>query len=160
MFAVGDSAGAQLNSQFAAILGNREYASLFPFPVPQQQFKAIGLNCGIYDIPRLLKDDKERSFLKTYLGSEPELLGEQINPLKYINSHYPAVHLTTGDGDFLKGNSKPMSDLLTEKGIENRCTIYESSGEKPLGHVFHVDVRNRDGQRCNSDQISFFKNYL
>lgn len=49
VFLVGDSAGAQMASQYAAIATNADYAKLFPFRVPEEiKIRAIGLNCGMY----------------------------------------------------------------------------------------------------------------
>jgi acetyl esterase/lipase len=48
LFVVGDSAGAQLACQYAAILTNEEYATLFPFKIPDVTIKAMGLNSGVF----------------------------------------------------------------------------------------------------------------
>ena len=46
---VGDSAGSQMTSQYAAIATNADYAKLFPFTVPEEiKIRALGLNCGMY----------------------------------------------------------------------------------------------------------------
>jgi hypothetical protein len=48
LFIVGDSAGAQLACQYAAIITNDDYASLFPFETPDITIKAMGLNSGVF----------------------------------------------------------------------------------------------------------------
>ncbi len=51
VFLVGDSAGAQMVSQYAAILTNPQFAALFPFAVPENlKLRAVGLNGGTYEI--------------------------------------------------------------------------------------------------------------
>ena len=50
IFLVGDSAGAQLASQYAAIHTNPEYAALFRLKLPKVRIRALGLNCGMYDL--------------------------------------------------------------------------------------------------------------
>ena len=64
IFFVGDSAGAQIASQYAAIVTNPEYARLFDLAVPAFKLKAVALNCGMYEkfheldtpLPGLLHD--------------------------------------------------------------------------------------------------------
>ena len=54
LFAVGDSAGAQMLSQFAAMLTNRDFARLFEdrygFRFPELKLSAVALNCGRYEM--------------------------------------------------------------------------------------------------------------
>lgn len=50
IFVVGDSAGAQLASQYLTILTNSEYAKNFDFKVPKITVQGCALNCGMYDL--------------------------------------------------------------------------------------------------------------
>ena len=50
IFLVGDSAGAQLASQYAAMWANPGYAAAFAMKLPRITIRALGLNCGMYDM--------------------------------------------------------------------------------------------------------------
>ena len=64
VFMVGDSAGAQLVSQFACICSNKTYADIFGFKLPDNvRLKGISLACGMYDIRR--RSDADNDFLVT-----------------------------------------------------------------------------------------------
>lgn len=47
---VGDSAGAQLASQYAVICTDPEYAKIMEITPPEFSLRAVGLNCGMYDL--------------------------------------------------------------------------------------------------------------
>ncbi|MEK4683862.1 alpha/beta hydrolase fold domain-containing protein [Bacillus sp. FSL W7-1294] len=61
LFIVGDSAGAQIASQYAEILTNSNYKKLFDFKIPDMRIKAMGLNHGMYDpLDRIKKQRNEK----------------------------------------------------------------------------------------------------
>ena len=49
---VGDSAGAQLASQYAVICTDPEYAKIMEITPPEFTLRAVGLNCGMYDLKK------------------------------------------------------------------------------------------------------------
>ncbi|NJP40672.1 alpha/beta hydrolase [Oscillospiraceae bacterium HV4-5-C5C] len=157
LYAVGDSAGGQLVSQLMLLLANPEYAALFRFQLPPLRFKAVGLNCGMYDLAALARQVGENALYTAYLGPEPESrFGRQLEVLAYIDERYPAASIITGAEDFLSGNARPMGDLLTARGVDNQVTVYGKPGQGNCGHVFHVDIRNPLGRQCNDEQCAFF----
>ena len=94
VFMVGDSAGAQMASQYAAIVTNADYAKLFPFTVPQTiTIRAIGLNCGMYVLTIVDKDGKVNKMNKAlygdYLGKDFDLSDERLDVLGHITASYP-----------------------------------------------------------------------
>lgn len=158
VFLVGDSAGAQLASQYAAIWANPSYAAHF-FKVQPVNILALGLNCGLYDIQAIASSEKK--------GLEADYLPKDTNPddprfdiLGAIASNYPPAHITTACHDFLRGNAEPMHDFLKEKGIETQCKCYGTEEQKHIAHVFHVDIRNPEATVCNDEQCDFFRKFL
>ena len=51
IYGTGDSAGAQILGQYAAICSNEDYAKQFAFQIAKENiFEAIVLNCGVYQV--------------------------------------------------------------------------------------------------------------
>lgn len=156
---VGDSAGAQLTSHYAAIATNPEFAALFGFTVPEVRIRAVGLNCGMYDLPdRAVK--QERGLAGDYLGRKFDVADPRIDVLRFITGDFPPAYLLTAENDFLRDCAQPMADFLTEKGIENVCKCYGTPEQKHIAHVFHVDIRNPEATEANDEQCAFFRRFL
>ncbi|MCR5214915.1 MAG: alpha/beta hydrolase [Eubacterium sp.] len=157
VFLVGDSAGAQLVSQYAAIYSNREYRNIMNIKKPNKiKIKAVGLACGLYDLKSSYIEQNGKGMMKDYLGSNIDKYGEKLNILDYINKDFPPAYIFSSKGDFLMDNCQPMAELLKERGVKCKYKIY---GNKKTGHVFHVNVRDEIGQEANRDQTDFFKKF-
>lgn len=159
IFLVGDSAGAQLASQYAAIATNSEYAKHFDFAVPPVNIRAVGLNCGMYEIA-----DLKKTFLKGLYGDYIDRKIPDTDPrmqvLTNVTGSFPPAHITTACNDFLKENAEPLCDLLVAKGVDAQVKCYGTPEQKHIGHVFHVDIRNPEATQCNDEQCAFFRKYL
>lgn len=155
VFALGDSAGAHILAQYACICTNTKYAENFTFTVPERfSLKAIALNCGVYQMEPGSKNMEEYMPEK---GTEKEL--ELLNVAKHVTQDYPAVFLMTSTGDFLKMQALIMARKLTECNVPFFYGFY-GDAQNQLGHVFHCDMRNADGRKCNDDECVFFKRYI
>ncbi len=161
VFVVGDSAGAQMISQYMAIYANKEYASLFPFEVPKGFcIKGAGLNCGMYSLPE--KEGEKlnkftRDLMKDYMGNDIEKYGEMNDVLGHITSNYPPCYIMTSEYDFLKENAKPMCDFLQSKGVEAKWKCYGTPEKTYMGHVCHVNMNLEEAKEINDDEVAFFK---
>lgn len=156
VFLVGDSAGAQLASQYGVIYSSREYRRIMGFRKPRINIRAVGLCCGLYDLKKEIKVNGARGFMADYLTGKPEQFGKKLDILDYINKDYPPAFLFTAEGDYLKENCEPMARLLRERGVRAEYKIY---GTKDTGHVFHIDMRNKYGKEANDDQMDFFRSF-
>jgi len=156
LFLLGDSAGAQLCSQYAAIYSNPDYARLFSFCVPDVRIRAIGLNCGMYEIA----NTGHKGLMRDYLGKKIAPTDPRLAVLPRITPDYPPAHITTACNDFLRENAQPMYEHLTSIGIDAQIKCYGTPEQKHIAHVFHVDIRNPEATECNNDQCAFFRKYL
>ena len=156
---VGDSAGAQLASQYAAIATNPQYAKLFRMQVPGITIRALGLNCGMYDTAALAANPRTGIHLD-YLGRELDRKDPRFRVLEAIGHGYPPAFITTAHHDFLYANAEPMYQLLTERGIYAQWKCYGTPEDKRIGHVFHVNIRLPEAKQCNDDAALFFRKVL
>ena len=161
VFMVGDSAGGQMVSQYAAILTNPRYMELFdlkPLP-PGMQLRAVGLNCGVYD-GKAMACEERKGINLDYLGKKLTADDPRVDVLGAITEEFPPAHITTACHDFLRPLAQPMYDFLTAKGIPCKLETYGSEEDEAIGHVFHVNILKPEAIRCNDDQCEFFRQFL
>ncbi len=157
VFLVGDSAGAQIASQYGAMYANKDYREVMSIEVPKITLCGLGLCCGTYDLKKRIQADGGKGVMRDYLGKAPEKYGEKLDALKYISKDYPPTYLFSSQGDFLVEECKPMAEFLKSMDVECEYKIY---GKENTGHVFHVDMRNEFSSEANSEQLEFFKKVL
>ncbi len=159
LFAVGDSAGAHCLGLYCDILGNPAYASSFPFRVPEGlAFRAVALNCGVYRMTPLRKD--EPSLLRDYLpkgGTDEEI--RMLDICGNMSDTFPPAFIMTAPQDFLKPQAAVIAALLAEKNVEHLLRFYVDEACS-LAHVFHLNMRSDWARRCNDDECAFFRAHM
>lgn len=155
---IGDSSGAQLASQYAAIHTNPKYAAHFDLKLAKVHICAVGLFCGMYDVAALAAG-RRTGLYRDYLGKLP---GDdpRFRVLKAITEQYPPSFIATACHDFLRANAAPMHKFLTGKGIPAQWKCYGNEEDKTVAHVFHVNIVLPDAVQCNDDAADFFKKYI
>ena len=159
VFVLGDSAGAHLLTLYLSALVNPELAETFPFIKPLAQkninIRAAALNCGKYSIEP--SDSQMKLLLSGMMpkGGTPEEI-ELLNAASYVTKDFPPSFVMTCYGDFLYEQAPVIMKALQTAGVECEYHCYASQ-EKPLVHVFHLDTRNDEAERCNTDECNFFK---
>lgn len=156
---VGDSAGAQLASQYAAIASNPAYAALFHMHVPDITIRAVGLNCGMYDMVAQSAPPRKGLF-RDYLGLEIPADDPRLDVLGAIGSNYPPAYITTSCHDYLRANAEPMYGFLKEKGVRAEWKCYGTEENTAVRHVFHVNIILPEAVQCNDDAADFFNQVL
>ena len=158
IFLVGDSAGAQLSSQYAAMHTNPEFAALFPVQMAKIRIRAVGLNCGTYDMHARASNRKGVNL--DYLGRKISSEDPRLQVLKNITGQFPPAYITPGPHDFLRDQAEPMYKLLTEKGVDAQWKCYGAEDNEAISHVFHVNIILPEAKQCNDDTAAFFKAHL
>lgn len=141
---IGDSAGAQLASQYATIFTNQEYRNLFKLKTPDIKIIGLSLACGLYDLKG------EDDFVKFYLGNKIND-DKRLSIVEYITEEYPPVCIFSSDGDFLYDAFEEMVDVLKSKGIPTTAEVFKGP------HVFHIDIRSEEAKAANTMQFEFIK---
>ena len=157
---VGDSAGAQIACQYAAIATNPAYASLFAFRIPDSiRIRALGLNCGFYDVHAFI-GKRIKGLARDYLGFKIHPDDPRLDVMGAITADYPPTYIATAHHDFLKEHANPMYNFLMGKKIKCAGMCYGSKDDDYVGHVFHVNIELLDAIRCNDDECAFFRRCL
>src|SRR5574344_1009292 len=173
VFVIGDSAGAQMASQYMAILTDPSYAKVFENDIPISELpekisvRAIALNCGLYSLKELEYKPKSGEDLmhpeavkKDYLGEKFDINDERLNVLAHIREQYPATYIATAYYDFLNILAKPFYDLLVSKKIKAVYKVYGTEGQEYMLHDFQCNMNLKEAFECNNDEIDFFKKYI
>ena len=167
----GDSAGAQLTSQMAAIITNPAYAkamSVTPSLRPAQ-LKGVVLNCGIYKMDGLVQpnpalpkivgwgnDASVWAYLGTRDFSDPAI--KQMSAYYHSTAAFPATYIAGGNGDPLTdAQSKPFADKLESLGVKVTRLFYDSSHQPLLPHEYQFNLDNADGQAALRATVTFLK---
>lgn len=156
---LGDSAGAQLTSQYAAIASNPEYAATFPMKIPNIRIRAVGLFCGMFDM-KANASGKRTGIHLDYLGRKLSGDDPRFAVLENINACYPPAFIATSCHDFLRPCAEPMYTFLRERDIDAEWHCYGTEDAKHVAHVFHVNIILPEAVQCNDDAAAFFKKYI
>lgn len=160
VFLVGDSAGAQLASQYAAAWADPEYAAQLGLTIPAVRLAAVGLNCGMYDLKAKAAAGNGGGIMRDYLGPDLSAYGDQLDVLGHIGANYPPAHLVSACHDFLVEECQPMAVLLKSRGVEAEYHIYGSPEDRQVGHVFHCNLKLSEGRQANDGQTAFFRKHI
>lgn len=126
IFAVGDSAGAQILSLYADICTNEECAAEYELKIPEGlSIKAVALNCGQYSMEN--PADMTRQLMEEYLpetGTEEEL--RRLSSYLYVTEKFPPAYIMTAEEDFLGDQAPIMYQKLKEKIEEDLREVQRS----------------------------------
>lgn len=160
LFGVGDSAGGQLLSMYCAILADPSLGEKFHITVPEKQFSAVALNCGMYDQKTPEKKDSNNLLISDILGkgwTEEDL--DTMRSAKVIKEGFPPAFVMSATGDFLREQVDILVPVLEKHHIDHEVKIYGSE-DNVLGHVFHVNVKSDDARVCSDEECAFFRKYI
>ncbi len=160
IFFVGDSAGAHLAALYICLCTNPEYARMFTFQPPSGFVpKAVALNCGMYDINHLAKENAQGigKLLQDFLGKKHTQVDlDKINVCSFITKDFPPTYLMTAENDFLKPQAPYMKEKLEEYQVKHHYKLF-GEGNKEITHVFHCNIRLPEATQCNDEECEFFK---
>ncbi|WP_414043849.1 alpha/beta hydrolase [Macrococcus sp. EM39E] len=145
----GDSAGAQIASQFAAMHTNEKLMSdmqLEPVFKPNQ-LKAVVLFGGLYNMQtvRATKFPRIELFLESYTGEknwEKKFKPiEQLSTTANITQYYPPTFLTVGDADPFDTQAFEMVKILKKNGVPYAHSFFDDTHRLRHQYQFHMDLK-------------------
>lgn len=167
----GDSAGAQLSSQMAALITNPSYAAemtISPYLKPSQ-LRGVVLNCGIYKmhdltvpdpaLPRIVGWGDDVS-VWAYSGTRDfnDPIVKQMSPYYHVTSAFPATYISGGNADPLtKVQSMPFADSLESLGVKVTRHFFEDDHQPALPHEYQFNLEEQDGMTALQKTIEFSK---
>lgn len=156
---IGDSAGAQITSNYAAIFTNPEYASLYEMKLPNINIIALGLNCGCYNTKEMFLNEADGMYVG-YIGKKSSDVSEdfinKIDVCGHITKDFPPSFIISAQNDFLLPEAEPFYNLLKSLNVPVKMKIYGTKEQEEIGHVFSVNIDFEESTICNNDQAEFF----
>jgi acetyl esterase/lipase len=162
----GDSAGAQLASQLAAMITNPDYAHLVGIEPALRADQLVGavLNCGVYDLDGMAKLNGLvswgfKSALWAYTGTKDwsaEAPGALMSSLDFATADFPATWISGGNADGLTWlESVPMANRLEEQGVDVTRVFYAADHTPALAHEYQFHLDSDDAQDALVSTIAF-----
>ena len=159
----GDSAGAQMASQLAAMITNDELARQVGIPIqfPAQSLRGVMLNCGAYDMYTAASTGFPAldTFHWAYIGQRHYLqtqAADEMSTVKHATSAFPPTYINAADGDPFESQAYELEAILRRQGVPVTSRYWTWSGRK-LPHVYHYDVESEPGQLVIKDMIAFVR---
>lgn len=147
IYFAGDSAGAQIVSQYALIQTNADYAKQVDIAqlVPTDTIKGLLLYCGPYDIAKLsnLSDNKLVAFLLgrvgwAYIGEKDWVSSESAkfaSTKDFVTASYPPSFITDGNVMTFTEHGQDLADELDELGVKVTPVFYDAD-DASLPHEY------------------------
>jgi acetyl esterase/lipase len=163
----GDSAGAQLSAQLAALITNPEYADALGIPptIPRQRLRGVALCCGIYDLSRISDDSPFRSLFQAvgwaYSGTRDYRKNsgflDTVSVLEHLTPDFPPTFITAGNADPLVRQSQLFTVALIEAGVEVETLFYPENHEPALPHEYQFELNLEDARVAFTRLVAFFE---
>lgn len=165
LYFAGDSAGAQIVSQFVNIQVDRGYANLLGIEsvVSSDKIKGVLLFCGPYDVSKLSNSD---SFLIkflfkrvgwAYIGERNWTNTDQVKEasiLQHVSSNFSPTFITDGNVGSFEDQGKELADKLKNCGVEVSQVFY-STEEAKLGHEYQFMMNTPQAKNTFNKLIEF-----
>lgn len=161
IFMAGDSAGAQIVSQYASIVTNKSLASIMGLrpALKNKQLSGIGLFCGFYNFDSAIKSGFPaiKTFLWAYTNCKKLKTfkrKDELSSIKYITENYPDTFITCGNRDKFYDEAVAMKDALIKCGVRVDSLLDFPKGTK-LFHEYQFNLKT-DLAQLALDRFSEF----
>ena len=162
----GDSAGAHIAAQFAAIQSNAVYAREMGFEqaVPLETLRAVLLFCGPFDVAKIGKFSHPlfSFFMKraawAYMGvsewEEPHL--SQMTIANHITKDFPPAFITDGNRMSFEEHGRELAEALEAKGVAVE-TYFVSLETDEIAHEYQFIMNTEAGKESFQKVVWFLK---
>lgn len=165
VYFAGDSAGAQIVSQFVNIQVDKGYANLLGIEsvVLLDKIKGVLLFCGPYDVSKLSNSDSFliRFLFKqvgwAYIGERKWTTTDQVKEasiLQHVSSNFPPTFITDGNVGSFEDQGKELADKLKNSGVQVSQVFYPTE-EAKLGHEYQFMMNTPQAQNTFNKLIEF-----
>lgn len=161
----GDSAGAQIAAQFAAIETTPGYSqkSRIPAISLRRPLKAALLFCGPYDVSRLTSVGNSwiaRQFVQTvgwsYLGHkdwQSTQAAKMASVVDYVSSGFPRAYIVDGNYFSFPTHARELYGRLRNDGVDATLSLYPNKPKLP--HEFQFDFSHPESYDVWNKTLKF-----
>jgi acetyl esterase/lipase len=161
----GDSAGAHIAAQVAAVVTTPGYADAVGIAptVTAGQLRCLALACGPFDLALVdAATPAGRRFvdivLWAYTGrrrfrDDPRSAAWSIT--ENVTSAFPPTLLTVGNADPLRVHSELLAERLRAAGVDVETVFFPPEHPPPLGHEYQFDLDGEAGRTFLERLVAF-----
>lgn len=163
----GDSAGAQIAAQTAAIIASPDYAALVGITpgAARSQVRGALLYCGVYDVTKMGKGGGIISWFVSsttwaYSGKRDwhDVPGfDTMSVASHVSRSFPPAFISAGNADPLGPQSVALSKALIAKGVAVDSLFFPDDHQPALGHEYQFDLDGDDGQLALQRSVDWLK---
>lgn len=157
----GDSAGAQMASQYTAMQTNQKLRENMHF---EQQFQPDAIKAaifygGFYDMKTVKATEFPRIqlFMESYTGEhawDKQFKNlSQMSTINHITEDYPATFLSVGDADPFVSQNQSFNEALNAKNIPVSTFFYD--GSHHLKHQYQFQLELPESKRNIEETLKF-----
>lgn len=161
----GDSAGAQITAQVAALVTNPGYArQLGVTPsITGDQLRGVELCCGVYNLADIPGHGRLRRVVNAigwvYSGTRRfrrnvDFTGTTSIPA-WVTADFPPAFVTAGNGDPLLPQSQTIVAALRAKNVAVETLFYPPDYQPTLGHEYQFELHLADGRTAFDHLVDF-----
>lgn len=166
IFLGGDSAGAQITSQFAAIVCNRTLRSqvkIYP-PITPEELRGILLCCGFYNMDTVLKTHFPaiKTFMWAYTNAKKpskHARKDELSTVKHVSDGYCDVYITCGNNDPFITQAHEFAYALNKSEICTDAYFPCEKGRK-LGHEYQFSIGTPEADTALDKAVKFIEKRL
>lgn len=166
----GDSAGAQLASQLTVLTTNPKYAHLIGIEPALDADHLVGtiLHCGVYDLRAMAELNGIGYWgfqiaLWAYTGTKDwssSYAGTTMSTIQFVTEDFPPTFISGGNGDALTWiQSVPMSDELTDAGVDTTELFFAADHEPRLPHEYQFHLDFEEAQLAFDETLDFLDSH-
>jgi len=169
----GDSAGAQIAAQLAAIINTPSYAKEVGInpSVDRSRLRAVILYCGIYDIEKMkplqslrtIIWSNTRTMFWSYLGTRDYLKDPrmaQLSVIRHIAAGFPPIFISVGNADPAASHSYQLAEVATRHGVTVDSLFFSATHMPPLRHEYQFDLDTDAGKLSLERSVNFLKKLM
>lgn len=165
----GDSAGAQIASQFVAIQTNDDLAASMNFKqvIAPDNIIAAVLFCGPYDLKELasVSNKTYAYFIKqigwAYLGMknwQNSQEAKDASTVDHITSSYPTTFLTDGNSYSFETHARELEDNLKASGVQVTSLFFDPEVDGAVNHEYQFHLETEQAKLCLEMVKEFLSN--
>jgi acetyl esterase/lipase len=157
----GDSAGAQIAGQLAAVQTDPSLARSagLTAAVPPGALRGVVLFCGIYDMRTV--GTTGFPALRTYLWAYTDVRDwtsyraiDQLSTVLHVTSRYPPTFLSVGDADPFRFQAAELASVLRGHAIPLTTLFWNGTGDH-LNHEYQFDFDLSQAQTAFQRMLAF-----
>jgi acetyl esterase/lipase len=160
LFVGGDSAGAQIAAELAAVQTNTTLAATIGLP-SGVRVAGVLLFCGLFDMDTVGATGfpAVRTYLWSYTGHRdwtryPRI--DELSTTRQATRGYPPTYLTVGDLDPFEPQARELESVLRQLGVDVTTRYWTDTH---LRHEYQFDLRTAAARTVLSDTVTFLNGY-